>query len=235
MEDLLIIIDKIPNPQKKYLKNLFKHILTHNHSYNIVEIDADTRFILANEPCNMIWILVEGKVRAVEEQITGDVYVFSEFSPPEIFGDMEGLAGIFYYKSTLTASTDCSFIKIPVNCYLDWILHDSEALSFRVKEILRRTFQESQDNRTFLFLDGIDRIILYLTRYYKKNEKNKICIVHIKRQQIADETGFCVKTINRAMKYLLNKELITLNGRKAIIHENQYLQLLELLNKNISN
>ncbi len=59
--------------------------------------------------------------------------------------------------------------------------------------------------------------------------------MQIKRQQIADETGFSTKTVNRSIRKLSDNGLVTLDGRKIIISESQYEQLLALIDKKISN
>lgn len=235
MEDLMVAIETIPMPQKKYFQKLFKHIPITSRSCRIVKLEANTKFITANEACDEVWVLVEGQVRATEEQISGDVYVFTEFAAPEFFGEMEGLAGVPYYKVTLVTATNCRFIIMSMSNYLKWIRNDSEALFSRVNTILSRTLESSKEDRTYLFLDGINRLALYMTKHYKKYAKNNICILQVKRQQVADETGFSVKTVNRAIKKLSDSGLITIDKRKIIISEKQYEELLELIDKKINN
>jgi CRP/FNR family cyclic AMP-dependent transcriptional regulator len=73
-----------------------------------------------------------------------------------------------------------------------------------------------------------------MTQYYRKHAKNKTCTMQIKRQQIAEETGFSTKTVNRSIRKLSDNGLVTIDGRKIIISERQYNQLLELIDKKIS-
>lgn len=235
MEDLFDAIESAPEPQKTYFMQLFKDIPKSNSSCRLAEIKANTKFISANEPCHSLWILIEGRVRATEEQISGEVYVFTEFQAPELFGEMEGLAGISYFRVSLETVSDCKFIVLPMNSYLNWIQHDAEALFLRTRAILSRTLEETRDNHTYLFLDGLSRLILHFTQYYRKFATNDICIMQIKRQQIADATGFSTKTVNRSIKKLSENGLISVVGRKIIISNNQYQQLLDLVDKNLRN
>jgi CRP/FNR family transcriptional regulator, cyclic AMP receptor protein len=234
MKDIIAAIDTAPQPQREYLQQLFKHIPIPNRSCRIVKMKANTKFISANEPCTAIWILIEGQVRATEEQISGDVYVFTEFQAPELFGEMEGLSGITYYKVTLVTSTDCTFITMSMDNYLNWIRHDAEALFLRVQAIMSHVLVESKNDRAYLFLDGIDRLVLYMTNYYQEHAKDKLCIIQTKRQQIAEQTGFSVKTVNRSIKKLLDDGLIAKREGKIAITERQYETLLELMDKKFS-
>ncbi|WP_045514728.1 Crp/Fnr family transcriptional regulator [Neobacillus niacini] len=234
MEDIIAAIGMAPQPQQEYLQQLFKHIPISSRSCRMVKMKADTKFISANDHCNAIWILIEGHVRATEEQISGDVYVFTEFQAPELFGEMEGLAGISSYKATLVTSTDCKFIVLPMDSYLNWIRNDSQALFLRTRTIMSLVLEQSKNDRVYLFLDGIDRLMLYMTKYYRKHAKDKTCIIQMKRQQIADETGFSTKTVNRSIRKLSGNRLITIVGGKIVISERQYEQLVELIDKKIS-
>ncbi|MFB6468167.1 Crp/Fnr family transcriptional regulator [Cytobacillus sp. Hz8] len=234
MEDILQAIDQSSEPQRTYLKQLFKHIPISSRSCHFLEIEEDTKFISANEPCNEVWILIEGRVRATEEQISGDVYAFIDFQAPELFGEMEGLAGIPYYRVTLMTITNCKFLIMPLHHYLNWIRKDSEALFLRARAITSRTLEESKNNHTYLFLDGMNRLMLYLIQYYRKFEKNKMCVMQIKRQQMADETGFSTKTVNRTIKKLSDQGLITVDKRKITITERQYEQLSALMDQRIN-
>ncbi|MEH7253117.1 Crp/Fnr family transcriptional regulator [Neobacillus niacini] len=234
MEDIIAAIGMAPQPQREYLQQLFKHIPISNRSCRIVKMKTNTKFISANEPCEAIWVLIEGQVRAAEEQISGDVYVFTEFQAPELFGEMEGLSGITYYKVTLVTSTDCTFIILPMDNYLNWIRNDAEALFLRVRAIMSHVLVESKNDRAYLFLDGIDRLVLYMTKYYQEHAKDKICIIQTKRQQIAEQTGFSMKTVNRSIKKLADDGLITKKQGKIVISERQYEILLDVMDKKLS-
>ena len=234
MEDIIAVISTAPQPQQSYLQQLFKNIPISSRSCHVVKVEADTRFISANDFCNAIWILIEGHVKAIEELISGDIYVFSEFQAPELFGEMEGLAGNSSYKATLVTSTDCQFIVFPMENYLKWIRNDSDALFLRTRAIMSFILEQTKKDRTYLFLEGIDRLMLYMTKYYQKHAIDKTCIFQMKRQQIAAETGFSTKTVNRSIRKLSDDGLVTINGRNLIISERQYEKLLELIDKKIS-
>lgn len=234
MADLFEAINRAPQPGQDYLKQLFKSMPASVRSCHVVKMKAYTKFISANDSCNEVWILIEGHVRAIEEQISGDIYVFSEFEAPEIFGEMEGIAGNSSYKATLVTSTDCQFIVLPMENYLNWIRNDSEALFSRAQIIMGGILDQAKKERVYLLLDGTDRLILYLTKYYQEHAKDQICSIRVSRQQIAEQTGFSIKTVNRSIKKLSDSHLITKKGGKMVISEIQYEQLLELADKKLS-
>lgn len=234
MADLFEAIDRASQPGRDYLKQLFQSMPISIRSCHVVKMEAYTKFISANDPCNEVWILIEGQVRAIEEQVSGDIYVFSEFEAPEIFGEMEGIAGNSTYKATLVTSTDCQFIVLPMENYLSWIRHNPEVLFSRARVIMGGILDQAKKERAYLLLDGTDRLILYLTRYYREHARGDICSIQASRQQIAEQTGFSIKTVNRSIKKLSDSQLITKKAGKIVISENQYVKLLGVIDKKIS-
>ncbi|MBB5172462.1 Crp/Fnr family transcriptional regulator [Texcoconibacillus texcoconensis] len=234
MEDIIEAISKAPQPQRQYLQTLFEDYPSTSHSFRTEEMKTDTKFISANDACNELWILIDGQVRAIEEQISGDVYVFSEFQAPALFGEMEGLAGNTTYKATLVTSTACQFIVLPMENYINWIRNDPEALFFRTREIMSSILEQTTNERTYLFLNAADRLMLYMTNYYRKHAKDKTCTIQIKRQEIADQTGYSLKTVNRSIKKLSDNGLITNDRGKIVISERQYERLVALIEEKFS-
>ena len=49
------------------------------------------------------------------------------------------------------------------------------------------------------------------------------------RQNIADATGMCIKTVSRAIKQLEDNGLVTRDNRKIVIDSEQYKKLKEIV------
>ena len=185
------------------------------------------QFVTIQEDINTIWILLSGKVKALEEYSTGKIYIFQKFSAPEVFGEMEALSDIPYFRASLITETKCVFITVPVSVYLDFLRNHSEYLYKRTKVILKRVLDAERDNMMYLMLEGIDRIKLYFIQHYELSVKGDICILKITRQQIAEETGLSVRTVNRVIKKLKEQDLLKVKKQKIIITEKQYNSMVE--------
>ena len=71
---------------------------------------------------------------------------------------------------------------------------------------------------------------LFLTRQVRtKIEDNDYVLINEKRQQIADEMGMSIKTVNRGIKKLKEDNLITIIKGKIYIDKNQYLKMIRIL------
>ena len=71
-----------------------------------------------------------------------------------------------------------------------------------------------------------DRIKLYFVQYYRMHGGKGQCLLRLTRQQLADETGYSVKTINRVIRELKEAQLITQRGHTIAIDHEQYEKLL---------
>lgn len=193
--------------------------------YQITTLDSDVIFIQKDEDINIIWILLSGQVKGLEEYFTGDLFTFKRFHAPEVFGEMEILAEESKYRSSLTTDTKCEFLTIPVEVYKEIFREKPQYLYKRTQVIIKRVLEERKRMRAYLMMDSMDRVKTYLTQYYEIYSKDGICELKISRQQIAEEICYSVKTVNRVIKRLEEEGLLKIKGQKLVITEPQYKKL----------
>ncbi|MCR1899553.1 Crp/Fnr family transcriptional regulator [Irregularibacter muris] len=221
-------ISQIPDAKIKEFKEIFKENPNEILDFcQVVTIQTGTRFIIADEDISTIWILLSGKVKALEEYATGEIYTFQKFPAPEVFGEMEALSDISKFRASLITESKCTFITLPVNTYIDFLKNHSQYLYRRTRITLKRVLDEQKQQRIYLMLKAIDRIKIYLIQHYKLNIKNNLSILKITRGQMAEETGYAVKTVNRVMKKLEGQNLLKIKGQRIIITEKQYNDMVK--------
>lgn len=232
-----IILDEIAKLEpelKKYFKQLFQSAPQEFlNTCSIITVKKNKRFITTGEDLNKVWICLSGTVNVMEEFTTGDTYIFTRFSAPIIFGEMEALAKISTFRATLVTVTDSIFIVGSAPEYINWLKKDAQLLYKRTHDILRCFMDEGRDTRTYLLLSGIERIKLYFIQQYELTGKDEMCVLTNTRQQIADETGYSLKTVNRVIGKLKTQGLITINGHKILVNKQQYNDMLESIDEKI--
>ena len=72
------------------------------------------------------------------------------------------------------------------------------------------------ENRLYMQLDGKERIKMYLIQRYEKLDSDDRCVLRITKQKIADEIGFSLRTVQRALKKLNEENFIELS--LSLIH-----------------
>lgn len=223
MHSILRELSEIPNTRISDFEDLFQKGFHETlNRCQVVKVGDGVRFISVAEEINTIWILLLGQVKALEEYTTGDIYTFKKFPAPEVFGEMEVLADINKFRATLVTETECVFLNIPVDDYQDLLKNNSQYLYKRTNIILKRVLDEQKHMRMFLMIKSIDRIKIYLIQQYQLNAKDYFCVLKITRQQMAEETGYAVKTVNRVIKKLEEEDLLKIEGQRIIIRESQF-------------
>lgn len=206
----------------KYLSNAPYWVLD---SAQIVSKKKDTMFIEENTPVDFVYILLKGTVRAVDYRIKGVAYDYMWFQPGKTFGAMEVFYKIPLYMTTIMTVTDCTMLVMSKKNYERWIWDDKNALQMEIISTGNMLLDQNRTGRIFLFLQGMDRIIYFFVRNYNQQKQDNMAIFDISRQEIAERSGFSVKTVNRAVKKMEEEGYITKKGHKIIISEEQYLKM----------
>lgn len=227
MKNVIEELNKLPNLKIDGFKELFHDSYEYAFKdYKINSLKKGTRFVVFEEEILTVWILISGEVKALEEYYTGDRFIFKKFQAPEVFGEMEILAEMNNFIATLITETDCIFLNIPVEIYNEILKSDPEYLYKRINLILKRVIDEKKHLRAFLMLKSIDRIKIYLTNYYELHlNSESVCILRITRQQISEELGCAIKTVNRGIKQLEKENLLKIDGQRIIITADQYKKM----------
>lgn len=210
----------------KYLLNAPMWILD---SFQIVNMEKNHVFIRENSEVDMVYILVEGIVKAIDYRIFGIKYDYMRFYPVKVFGTMEILLEFERYMTTLITVTPCKMLVISKNKFEEWIKKDINALLLESKTLCAYLLEQARRERVFLFVHGIDRIILLFIEFYEQMAQNKKCILKLTRQDIADCSGLSIKTINRSVKKMQEEGYIGREGNSIIISEKQYLKMKEYI------
>ena len=96
--------------------------------------------------------------------------------------------------------------------------------AFRLEAILTcaSLLEEERIIRLYLFLERADRLAVFFAEWFEKYNKNDILCINESRQNLADETGLCLKSISRAIKKFQSDQLITKKGNQIWIDKKQY-------------
>ncbi len=225
-------LNSISLEQKKYLSQLFREApLWLMDCMTILKCDSDQVFIREGTPVDRVLIMVEGTVKAVDHRIFGIEYDYMRFYAVKMFGSMEMLLDIDMYKTTLKTVTPCIFLEIPSDRFIDWIGKDMNALRMETKSMGSYLLEQGRRERSFLFLNGMDRLMMVFMRSYEWQHDGGCCVVVYTRQELSDNSGLSVKTINRSVKKLTEDGYISRRGNKILISAEQYSAIADYLKK----
>lgn len=206
----------------KYLTNAPRWLL---ESMQIVHKDKNTIFIEENKNVDIVYILIDGIVRAIDYRFFGIEYDYMWFYAIKVFGAMEVLLNIEKYKTTLMTVTKCTLLVMPKSKFEKWMMIDISALHMETESMGRYLLEQARKERVFLFLQGADRVMFLFTQIFDQSNENGKCILTLTRKELSERSGLSIKTINRAVKTMEEKGDISRSGNKIIIVHNQYLKM----------
>ncbi len=228
---ILNLTKEIPKEKMEYIDKLFQDApLWLIDCITIQKLGENEVFVRENTPVDKVFIMIDGNVTAVDHRIFGIEYDYVRFKPVSTFGSMEILLDIDTYKTTLKTTSECTFLVLKKNKFKEWIEKDINALLMETKGMGLNLLEQGRRERAFLFLGGMDRLMMVLTKNYEYLEVNGKCVLSMTRQELSDCSGLSIKTINRAVKKLEDEEYISRNGNKIVIDSMQYENMREYIN-----
>lgn len=230
LDKLLPFLKKLDKNRREqfyvYFKNAPVWILD---SFIVEKIEKGRVFIRESEPVDAIYFIVDGLIKATDYRIYGIKFDFILFTDVYAYGGMEVIMGLDKYRTSLQTVTDCTVIKIPKSQFAKWMKTDIIALRHESKLMGEYLLEQARSVRAFLFLQGSDRLAMLFTNRYKKFALNGVLKLDNDRQELSDYTGLSVKTITRSVKKLEEDGMITKQGNRIVINEEQYLKMRQAL------
>lgn len=202
-------------------------------SIQIQKVDKGYSFINAGEPCRNIYILLKGRALAIDMQLQGRVYIFKEFKEGRILGEYECFSGIRDYVITVQAATPCVLGVISAQRYLGWMKSDINALFMRTSTLIGELTMQASDNRRFFLSNCRERLIQYFVDLYQTKRKETLCVART-REQLSNEMGFVVRTIDRNVKKLEKDGYLSVRSGKIYISRGQYEKMKVHLQMNLT-
>lgn len=202
-------------------------------AFQIEELKKGEVFVREGEVADTIFFIGQGIIEAIDYRVYGTPYDFMQFDRVYAFGGMEFLMDLEYYMTTLRTVTDCTIVKLPRAKFEKWLYSDIQAMKQESKLVSEYLLKESRNSRLFLFLQGADRLALLFVERYEKYNKNGLLHVKGNRQNLADETGLCLKSVSRGVKKFQEDNLITKEGNQIYISQEQYEGLKKIVSEKI--
>lgn len=179
--------------------------------------------ISTDDSCGQVYILLKGRLQAIEERVADEPYSFTEIFPIDIVGDYELFTQASSRLITLTTVEESCCCVIPASAYLAWIRNDANALFLRIQMLISQMSDQNRTERQRFFLSSQDRLLKFLSRECSRQDAEQFPFsVRYTRQQLAHRLGCSVRTVNRTILKLAEEGLVTLAHGKLQISKQQY-------------
>ena len=129
------------------------------------------------------------------------------------------------YRTTLITVTKCRFLKLSREQFAKWVSNDINAMKMFTEAMTRYLLDQCRKERLYLFLQGEDRVLLFLNDFYEKNHFENEVIINMSRNDLARGTALSVRTVNRTVKELIKEGVLIKKGQKLILTSDKYKEI----------
>ncbi|WP_346354029.1 Crp/Fnr family transcriptional regulator [Azotosporobacter soli] len=183
------------------------------------------------EPVNCVYILIHGDTRVINEFPNGERYSFAHLTPISFIGELEVFAEEEAYACNVEAETDCEVMIVVREDFEKWLKLDAEFLLTVVGVLAKKMYISSFEAGEIKFFSGIRKLQAYIVKYCRTIKEDEQFLINKKRQQIADEIGTSVKTVNRNIEALKESEMLSVKKGKIYITKEQYAKMVAVLER----
>ena len=217
---------QIPEEHSDHIKDYFQDasegLLT---AMTLETIKANRILVEENDRIEKVYALLEGQVKAVDFRVKGASYEFAVFAPVTFFGSMECLFGLEHYATTLVTDTACTLMSMPKVVFEKWLLSNPDAMKREAVSMRNYLLERTRESRVMMMLNGTERLMYLLTRMCEMQGQRDEYLLAVNRQELAEQSGSSVKTVNRSMKKLEESDMVLRVGHKVKVTQNQYLSM----------
>lgn len=214
------VIKKVPE-LKYYLINMPKDL----KNKFVVKIHPPGTIIHHQQSdLDVFGIVASGEHRVINLFEDGNIFMIEKNEPIDFIGEVTILAGMRQTSVTIETITESIIMYISRKDFEKWIQKDIHFLRLVSQKVALKLYRSSSNRGAKLFYPPHFLLLDYLIQYAQQEQiqKTKYLIVKKTRQELHEETGITVKTINRTIPKLKDDQVISIVKGKISMTYEQY-------------
>ncbi len=163
-----------------------------------------------NTPLDYFGIVASGEHRVVNEFENGNVYMIERNQPIDFIGEVTILADMPITSVTIETTTESIIIYMSRRDFEEWIADDIYFLRLVSQKIAYKLYRSSYNRGARLFYPPHFLLLEFLLRYadmHGTGERDAFTLP-MTRQELCEETGISVKTLNRTIAKLKDEKIL---------------------------
>ncbi len=180
-------------------------------------------------PLDYFGIIVHGDHRVINEFENGDVFMIEKNEAVDFIGEVAILAGMEKTSVTIETLNECVAFMISRKDFEMWIERDIHFLRLLAKEVAFKLYRSSYNRGAKLFYSPTYLLLDYFVKSAREDgiEKKENFTLRRTREEIREELGMTVKTINRTIAKLKEQGQIGVSAGKVTLSLAQYNLAIE--------
>lgn len=214
------VIEEVPK-LKEYLINMPKEL----KSKFVIKIHPAGDIIhLQQSKCEVFGIVARGEHRVINIFENGNIFMIEKNEPIDFIGEVTILAGKKLTPVTIETITESLIMYIPRTDFEEWIKKDVHFLRLVAQKVAMKLYRSSSNRGAKLFYPPHFLLLDYLIQsaQHQQLQKGETLIIKKTRQELYEEIGVSVKTLNRTIPKLKQDGVISIIRGKIAMTYDQY-------------
>lgn len=173
-----------------------------------------------DQPLDSVYILLEGSCCVEKYKRSGAVFTDSSRRPLQLFGLLEGIAGVRYYTATMRCASRCLYVQVPVEDCLEALRSCPDFLWLALRFLSSFSVE---------YMDASDQLILHDPEYMILSKLHRYCLgkafpvtVDCKKEELASSLNLNLRTVYRYLARFYQAGLLSSSRGKILITREQY-------------
>lgn len=214
------LINEVPE-----LETYFEHIPSDIKDNYIIRVYPPGTIIHQKDfKLEKFGIIAKGEHRVINEFQNGNVFMIEKNEPIDFVGEVTILAGMEKTSVTIETLTETTVIYFSRKDFERWIEEDIHFLRLVAHKVAYKLYRSSYNRGARLFYPPNFILLDYILKQAAQlgiRKKNEITIQKT-RQELYEECGITVKTLNRTISKLKEDGVISLKKGKICMNSSQY-------------
>lgn len=168
-------------------------------------------------------IVAAGEHRVINEFENGNVFMIERNEPIDFIGEVTILADMPRTSVTIETTTESIIIYMSRKDFEEWIAEDIYFLRLVSRKVAFKLYRSSYNRGAKLFYPPHFLLLDFLMRYAQTHPKKAdgTIVLPMTRQEICEETGITVKTLNRTIARLKEDDVLGIYKGKIMMDAEQ--------------
>lgn len=171
-------------------------------------------------------IIAKGEHRVINEFQNGNIYMIEKNEPIDFVGEVTILAGMEKTSVTIETLTETTVVFFSRKDFEDWISKDIHLLRLVSQKVAYKLYRSSYNRGNRLFYPPQHLLLKYFLQYA---DEYQTFVIRRTREEMHEETGISVKTLNRTIHALKEAGLIGITRGKVSFTQEQIRAVREYL------
>lgn len=214
------LIEEVPE-----LEDYFRYMPEElSHRYTIRIYKPGTIIHQKDFKLEYFGIIAKGEHRVINEFENGNVFMIEKNEPIDFVGEVTILAGMEKTSVTIETLTETTVVYFTRKDFEYWISQDIHFLRLVSHKVAYKLYRSSYNRGARLFYPPNFILLDYILKHAALLgiERNGEIVIQKTRQELYEECGITVKTLNRTISKLKGDGLISLKKGKISMSLEQY-------------